>query len=74
MIQREKLFFGSGISQNFENLNKSKIVRKVLKKCFVTIMGCFFSLPLGVKMSKHGPCYDILTPGGREKRVIAFLS
>ena len=25
-------------------------------------------------MSKRGPCFDILTPGGKEKRVIAFSS
>ena len=25
-------------------------------------------------MSKHGPRFDILTPGGKEKQVIAFLS
>ena len=74
-----KIFFSkcisSGVFQDFSKIPKGTVREQLtLTKLQDENAITRFSLPPVVKTLKRGPCFDILNSGGKEKRVIAFLS
>ena len=72
-----KIFFSkrinSGVFQDFSKIPKGANREQLtLTNPLSGITKICFSLPPGVKTSKHAACFHILTPGGKEKKIFVI--